>query len=274
VLKLRPRPNAGNARSGDATSGSTAADPARTGQPDPVEVASARKKFLRRQRARRWLVWRRILAVLAAIALVAGLVWLVFISSVLTVKGAEVRGVEVLTASEVEEVAAVPLGVPLATLDLTAIEARVEGLAAVRSVKASRAWPDQVRIEVVEREAVAVVSWEGQWRGLDATGVLFRSYPERPEGLTPVTMSAATPVEALAEAAAVVEALPADILQRVDHLEVTSIDGISLELRDGSRVMWGSADESANKGKVLQVLLGRKARVYDVTAPGRPTIRN
>ena len=263
MLKLRPRPDAADA-------GKTG----RPGEPDPVEVASARKKFLRRQRARRWLVWRRILAVLAVIALVAGLVWLFFFSSVLTVKGADVQGAEVLTVAEVEEVAAVPLGVPLATVDLTAIEARVEGLAAVRSVEASRAWPDQVRIEVVEREAVAVVSWEDQWRGLDATGVLFRSYPEQPEGLTPVTMSATTPVEALAEAAAVVEALPAGILQRVDHLEVTSIDGISLELRDGSTVTWGSADESANKVKVLQVLLERKASVYDVTAPGRPTIRN
>ena len=263
MLKFRPRQNA-------------AGSPQAAGpdEPDAVEVASARKKFLRRQRARRWLVWRRILAVLAGIALVGGLVWLVFFSSVLTVEGAEVQGVEVLTAEEVEEVAAVPMGEPLATLDLSAIEARIEGLAAVRSVEASRAWPDQVRIQITEREAVAVVSWEGQWRGLDATGVLFRTYPEEPKRLTQVTMSAATPVEALAEAAAVVEALPANILQRVDYVEVKSIDGISLVLSGGSTVTWGSADESANKAKVLQVLLKRDARVYDVTAPGRPTIRS
>jgi cell division protein FtsQ len=260
VLKLRPRPETPEAGQG---AGSTA-----------VEVASARKKFLRRQRARRWLVWRRILAALLVVAVVAGLVWLVFFSSVLAVKGAEVRGVEVLIAAEVEEVAAVPTGEPLATADLSAIEARVEQLAAVRSVEASRAWPDQVRIEVTERVAVAVVSWEGQWRGLDATGVLFRSYPEQPEGLIPVTMSAATLFEALAEAAAVVEALPAEIGERVDRVEVESIDGIALKLAGGATVMWGSADESANKAAVLTVLLEREARVYDVTAPGRPTIRN
>jgi cell division protein FtsQ len=241
--------------------------------PDDSRVASTRKKFLRRQRARRWLVWRRVLAVLAVVGLVAGLVWLVFFSSVLAVKGAEVRGVEVLTASQVEQVADVPLGVPLATVDLAAIEARVEGLAAVESVEASRAWPDQVRIDVTERQAVAVVSWEGQWRGLDRTGVLFRTYPEQPEGQPVVTMSAATPVEALAEAAGVVQALPAEILGRVDHLEVESIDRISLKLTGGATVVWGSADLSEDKAAVLEVLLRQKASVYDVTAPGRPTIK-
>lgn len=260
MLKLRPRP---------ATS--SAAGPATL--PDGVKVASARKKFLRRQRARRWLVWRRILLALAVIGLVGGLVWLVLFSSVLAVKGAEVRGVELLTAAEVEQAAAVPLGVPLATADLAAIEARVEALPAVESADASRSWPDRVTVEVTERQAVAVVDWEGQWRGLDSSGVLFRSYPDRPEGLPRVLMQAATPAEALAEAAAVVEALPADVLDRVDHLEVRSIDGISLELTGGATVMWGSADESGNKAAVLQVLLQDKARVYDVTAPGRPTIR-
>lgn len=210
---------------------------------------------------------------LAAIAVVAGLVWLVFFSSALAVHGAQVRGVEVLSAEEVERAAAVPLRVPLATVDLTAIEARVESLAPVRSAEATRAWPDQVRIEVTEREAVAVVSWEGQWRGLDASGVLFRSYPEEPVELPNVAMSAATPVEALEEAASVVQALPAAILHRVDRVEVESIDRISLVLSGGATVVWGSADESADKIAVLEVLLEREARVYDVTAPGRPTIQ-
>ena len=256
MLKLRTRPSA----SGSALDGAT--------------ESSTRKKFLRRQRARRWLVWRRILLGVGAVALVAALVWLFLFSSFLSVHGAQVRGVEVLTAEEVEAVAAVPTDVPLATVDLDAVEARVESLAAVRSAEASRAWPDQVRIDVTEREAVAVVAWEGQWRGLDATGVLFRSYPSEPAGLPKVVMSATTPVDALAEAASVVQALPASILQRIDHLEVESIDRISLALTGGATVVWGSADESANKAAVLEVLLKREARVYDVTAPGRPTIKN
>ncbi len=258
MLKLRPRPTAGRDQ---------------RAEPD-ARIASTRKKFLRRQRARRWHVWRRVLLVLASVAVVGALVWLVFFSSVLSVKGTEVRGVEVLRAADVERAAEVPKGVPLATVDLGAIEARVEALAAVRSAEATRAWPDQVRLDVTEREAVAVVNWEGQWRGLDESGVLFRDYPEKPAGLPELAMSAATPAEALAEAAAVVQALPDDVLGRVDHLEVHSIDQISLVLSGGATVVWGSADESADKAAVLEVLLRNPAKVYDVTAPGRPTIKN
>lgn len=264
MLKLRNAPRPSSTTVAGQRGGSTL---------DGLHVASARKRFLRRQRARRWLVWRRILAVLAVVGVITGLVWLFLFSSVLAVQGAEVRGVEVLSAAEVEEAAAVPLGVPLATVNLDAIEARIEELPAVESAEASRSWPDRVSLQVSERQAVAVVVWEGQWRGLDESGVLFRTYPEEPAGLPQVTMSAATPAEALAEAAAVVQALPADLLGRMEQLEVTSIDGISLKLTGGATVVWGSADESADKVAVLEVLLKDKAQVYDVTAPGRPTIR-
>lgn len=251
----------------------------RSGRPVPTGGAApdpraTRRKFLRRQRARRWLVWRRVLAVLAVAGLVAGAVWLVFFSSVLAVKDAEILGVEVLTKAEVEKVAAVPRGEPLATADLAAVRARVEGLAAVESVEVTRAWPDTVRVAVTERKAVAAVSWDGQWQGLDGHGVLFRTYPDRPEDLPRVNMRAGTPADALVEAAIVVEALPSDILGRVEYVDVGSIDKISLHLSGGAVVNWGSGDESDDKAAVLTVLLERPARVYDVTAPGRPTIRN
>jgi cell division protein FtsQ len=237
-------------------------------------VRAARSRFLRRQRAHRWLLWRRVLLGLAAVGAVAGSVWLVFFSSALAVQGVRVTGTEVLTDAAVEQVAAVPLGVPLATADLAAVQARVEQLPAVRSAEVSRGWPDRVRIEVTEREAVAAVSWEGRWQGLDEQGVLFRDYPAKPEGLPEVTRRAATDAEALAEVAAVVGALPADLLQRVRSVEVRSVDAISLHMRRGAVVNWGSADQSAEKAEVLGLLLERRAAVYDVTAPGRPTIRS
>ena len=254
MLKLRPRPSATT--------------------PEDQQGLVTRRKFLRRQRARRWLVWRRILMVLGVIGLVAGGFWLVFFSPVLAVEGDEVTGVSVLTDAEVSKVAEVPDQVPLATVDLAAIEARVEGLAAVESAEVSRAWPDTVHIAVREREAVAVVSWLGRWRGLDETGVLFRGYRGKPAGLPEVNMRAATPIDVLAEAAAVVTSLPEEILAKVEYLDVRSIDAISLRLRTGQTVNWGSADQSEDKAAVLAVLMERKARVYDVTAPGRPTIRS
>jgi hypothetical protein len=64
--------------------------------PDEQTVRIARKQFVRRQWARRWLAWRRILVVLVSLAVLVGTVWLVFFSSVLTVKGVQFEGLDVL----------------------------------------------------------------------------------------------------------------------------------------------------------------------------------
>jgi cell division protein FtsQ len=237
-------------------------------------VDATRRRFLRRRRALRRRLWFRLLLAVVAVALVAGLLWLMMFSSVLAVKGAEVRGTSFLSDAEVVSVAQVPEGVPLARVDLDAIEARVESLPAVRSVEVGRGWPDTVTIDVSERSAVAAVSREGEWEGMDQAGMLFRRYDEQPDGLPVVRMlRPTTSADALAEAAAVVSALPSDLLERVDHVGVATIDLIDLTLRSGAVVHWGSAEQTTAKAEVLALLLEEKAREYDVTAPGRPTLR-
>ena len=269
---LRTRPREDRETRGDAARRSGPDSARDTWRRPAADTSVTRQRFRRRRLARRWVVLRRVLLALAAVACVVGGVWLVFFSSVLAVSGAEVRGTDVLTSREVARAAEVPVGEPLATADLAAVRARVEDLVAVDSAQVSRDWPDRVRIEVTERTPVAAVSWEGQWRGLDDDGVLFRTWRSRPPGLPRVEMVADTPVEALAGAAGVIAALPADVARRLDHLEVRTVDSITLHLRGGVLVHWGSGEQSADKARVLEVLLRQPARVYDVTAPGRPTL--
>lgn len=233
----------------------------------------ARRRFVRRQWARRWLAWRRVVVAAVLLAAVVGGVWLVFFSSVLAVAGVQVEGTGVLDPRVVRQAAAVPTGTPLATVDLDAIAARVEDLRPVASVDVSRSWPDRVRIAVVEREAVAVVERADGLHGLDATGVMFRSYPSRPRSLPVIRMGERTRADALAEAAEVAGSLPAAIARKVDYVEVRTVDTISLALRDGDTVRWGSADQSALKARVLAVLLEQKATTYDVSVPSKPVLR-
>ena len=240
---------------------------------DERTVRIARRQFARRQWARRWLAWRGLAVLLFVVGVAAGGGWLVFFSSVLRVEGVDVEGTRLLNPGLVRRAAEVPVGEPLATAPLDAIEARVRSLAAVKSADVSRSWPGTVRIDVVERRAVAVVERDGQIRGVDDEGVLFRRYRSQPADLPVVRITAATRSDALAEAAKVIDALPDDLASRVDHLAVRTVDSISLELRNGKTVFWGSADESDTKAEVLDVLLRQKASVYDVSVPGQPTIR-
>ena len=194
---------------------------------------SSRKRFARRQWARRWLAWRLVVVLLLVVALVAGTVWLFFFSSHLAVKGVEVQGTAQLSERQVRAAAAVPTGEPLARADLAAIRARVEALPVVASVDVSRKWPDRILLRVTERQAVAVVELDGQLRGMDDEGVVFRDYARRPRTLPLVKVPGGTADEALAEGSEVVGALPFRLSRKVAFVEVASVDRITLHLRAG-----------------------------------------
>lgn len=198
-------------------------------------------------------------------------VWLVWFSSVLALDDVRVTGTDTLTVRQIETVAGVDLGQPLARVDVGGIESRIGALAPVRSVQVTRRWPHRLLIAVQERVPVAVVSIGDQLRALDADGVVFGSYDTAPVGLPRVDTVLGTRPEALGEAATVVSTLPAAVSRRVDHIEVATVDEIALVLKDGRRVEWGSAENSEAKARVLTVLLRQKASTYDVSVPGQPT---
>jgi len=246
----------------------------READPDSITV----RRFTRRRRARRWARLRLAAAVLLLAGLVAAAYWLVYVSDELSVQGVEVTGTDVLSREAVLASADVPLGGPLATADLRAIERRVASLAPVASVDVSRSWPHDVRIEVTERTAVAVVRRGEDLRSVDADGVLFDPLPAQgagagdpAAGLPRIDAALTSDRDALAEGAHVVAALPRAVAATVDHLSLTGTDDIDLVLRDGRTVRWGSAVDSDRKAEVLGALLARPGKVLDVSVPGQPT---
>ncbi|HWJ83313.1 MAG TPA: FtsQ-type POTRA domain-containing protein [Nocardioides sp.] len=238
---------------------------------DRSTQARARKRFARRQWARRWLTWRYVLAAVLVAGLVGFTVYSVYFSPWLRVEGAEVTGNSLLTEAEILDTADVPEGGALARVDLDAIAVRVRSLPAVKSVDVSRKWPHDVRIDVTEREPVAVVARGGGYVDLDEDGVTFGRFARPPAGLPRVETGPDAEPSALEEAAHVVAALPDEVSALVDHVQVDTVDQILLVLKDGRQVKWGSAEQSDEKAKVLLALLDRKAQVYDVSVPGMPT---
>jgi cell division protein FtsQ len=244
-------------------------------QDDERTIQLVRKQFVRRQRTRRWLAWRKVLVLVLVLGLLVAAAWLVFFSSVLAVNGVQVAGTRVLSPGVVRSAASVPTGGPLATLDLDAITARVERLPAVKSADVSRAWPDKVRIDVTERRAVAVVEPQsgGSARAIDADGVEFRHFARPPRGLPVIRTGDHVGADAVTEAAQVAGSMPPALARKVAFVEVRTVDTITLVLHSGRMVRWGSADGSAGKARVLSVLLRQKATFYDVSVPGQPIIK-
>jgi cell division protein FtsQ len=240
---------------------------------DEETVTLAGRDFTRRRWRQRLRRLRPFLYAALVLAVVGTGVWLVFFSSVMTVRDVAVRGNVTVSSVRVEAVAKAPRGRQLARVDLAAIQARVETLPAVRSVSVSRSWPHTISISITERTPVAVVDRGAGLQAVDEDGVLFGSYPRQPEDLPLVQTAGDVKSEALAEAARVVTSLRPDIQALVDRVEVETVDRIRLHLSGGRTVMWGSAEDSAQKAAVLAVLLERAADRIDVSVPGRPTTR-
>ena len=234
---------------------------------------TARRLDLRRHR------WLRItVAVLVVVAALA-VVWLIWFSSVLSARTVQVEGLTSMKAGQVDEAAEVPLDVPLARVDLTAIEARVKQLPRVEEVDVSRSWPHTVTIDVTERTAVVWTSVDGEFRGVDRFGVAFREYDSRPEKLVEATVETADPEQRTATLAAM--ARVADQIRRDDPALARAMRGISgsskdsvrLRLTKGRTVPRGSTAQPQRKLEVLDTLLGISASEYDVSAPDQPTTR-
>jgi cell division protein FtsQ len=236
-------------------------------------VTVAGRDFTRRRWRQRLRRLRPFLYAALVLGLVATGVWVLFFSTAMTVRDVSVKGNSTMSSVRVEKVAKVPLGRQLARVDLGAIRARVETLSAARSVSVSRSWPHTVTISITERTPVAVVDRGAGLQAVDVDGVLFDSYARQPAGLPLVQTAPDVKSEALAEAARVVTSLRSDIAAKVERVDVETVDRIRLHLADGRTVMWGSAEDSAQKAAVLAVLLRQEAREFDVSVPGRPTTR-
>jgi cell division protein FtsQ len=240
---------------------------------DEETVTLAGRDFARRRWRQRLRRLRPLLYAVLLLALAGTGVWLVFFSSVVTVREVSVSGNQTVSSVRVRAVAKAPIGRQLARVDLAAIQARIETIPAVESVSVSRSWPHTIAVEVVERTPVAVVERGAGLQAVDDEGVLFGSYSRQPDDLPLVRTAADVKSEALAEAARVVTSLRADIQARVESVDVASVDRITLKLTGGRTVMWGSAEDSQQKAAVLAVLLERRADEIDVSVPGRPTTR-
>lgn len=233
---------------------------------DATSRLQVRRRDRRRRRGRNWLIGA------LALALVVGVAYVVGFSPALTARAVTVAGVRVLTKAEVLDAAGVPTGTPLVWIDPTQVADRVSGLPAVAEVTVSRDWPDEVRISVTERKPRLAIPAGGGYLLADASGVVFQAVSTEPSGLV-VVEADPNSQRVLVDVGTVFSALSSSTAAKVSRLEAPSRDGIVLRLRDGSRVVWGSAEDSALKSQVLEALLPLGGTVFNVSAPAFPTRR-
>lgn len=245
----------------------------RTGPPRQAPGAQARRGPARRPRPRRRRRRRWLLPALAVLVVAGGLGYLLLGSPLLVAQRVQVTGTAALGADEVRSAAGVPLGGPLLRVDTDEAAMRVARLPEVARVRVDRAWPQTVRIEVLERAPVALRPAPDGPHRIDATGVDFGALTG-PQSMQPPLPELRAPDGApTAAAAAVLTGLPAPLRGQVRAVTADSPEDVRLVLADGREVDWGSAADGPHKAAVLGVLLTQPGKVYDVSSPELPTIR-
>ncbi|WP_232344888.1 MULTISPECIES: cell division protein FtsQ/DivIB [Actinoplanes] len=241
---------------------------------DTDAVPPSARRFMARARQRKLQAALPWLAGAGVLLVATGLVWLFYGTSVFGVKTVDVAGAQVLDQEQVRAAAAVPADRPLARVDLDDVEARVRGLAPVDRVTVTRSWPSTLRIEVVERVAVAAVPVRDQFTLIDDDGVPFRAVATAPAGLPLARLATPGPGDpSTGSALTVLDALTDDLREQLVAISVASPVQIRLELRKGRVVIWGDDTASEQKSKVTLALLKRKGNEIDVSAQPIVTIR-
>ncbi len=235
-----------------------------------VSDATSRLQLRRRdQQRRRWLRWL-VGGLIGMVVLGAG--YLIGFSPALSARAVTVAGAKVLTKGEVLGAAGVAAGTPLVWVDPAQVAERVSGLPAVAEVTVTRNWPDRVAIAVTERKPRLAIPAGGGYLLADASGVVFQAVERAPSGLV-VVEADPNQQRVLVDVGTVFSALSAKTAAKVSRLEAPTRDGIVLRMRDGSRVVWGSAEDSTLKSQVLEALLPLGGTEFNVSAPAFPTRR-
>jgi len=224
----------------------------------------------------------RIVLVTVASLVVGVLAWVLLGSSLLALRGERVQVTGQGTVVDVATVQAVVQrydGVPLPRLDTVALRREVLDVPGVRAAQVTRAWPHGLLVVVVSREPVAAVPRDGGFALLDVEGVQVGRADAAPPGVPVISVPAEDPrARAMTAVLTVLQQLSPDLAGQVVQASAENQDTVSFVLADGSQVVWGSADESALKSRVLTTLRGTGVAagvdVYDVSAPTLPITRS
>lgn len=224
---------------------------------------------------------RVLLAVGTMLVLVAGLLAGAIYSPVLALQTISVTGTKLITPAQVQAKLEPLRGKPLPQISDDEVRLLLGSLVQVKSVSVEARPPSTLAIAVHERVPVALVKQGEQYQLVDVDGVQLATTDDPASASLPVIDGGAGAIgqDLFRATAAVLGALPADVLAKLSNASAQSVDAVELKLVDGQTIVWGNASEKELKAKVLAALLKVPAdpknpvRVYDVSVPRHPVTR-
>src|SRR5215831_231800 len=217
--------------------------------------------------------WKAVFFAGSAVVIVGVMAWALLGSSLLVVRSVRVAGNgTVVSTGQVLAAARVTLGQPLIRVDTGAISRRVEQLRQVQSAQVSKGWPTTLVITVQLRKPAFALPVHGGYALVDPYGVSIRDVTRKPAGLPVLTVNTTgrslRGSPAVRAAAKVLGELPRRAAKQVRGVTTGGPNDVTVQLANGSVVVWGGAERGRIKAKELRILMRRHARIYDVSGVG------
>ena len=230
------------------------------------------RRFTKRSRTR-----RNIIITVAAIALfVVAFVAVGIFTPLLSVRQVAVTGVQRADEEAIVESLNQLQGRPLAQVTDSDVAALLQPYVLVQSYSVRTEPPSKLIVDIVERVPVGAVESQGSVVIVDAIGTELWRTDALPKDIPQIKSGGiGTPGFTAATAASL--ALHDSFRARVQTVTARSLDSVELTLRDGTRVVWGSAENSERKAQVLEALVAATdgtPRYYDVSSPDNPVTRD
>lgn len=208
----------------------------------------------------------------ALMAVVTVVVLILYFSPLLGVRGVEVDGNPTLSDDEVLRTAKIQPGTSMLRVDAGEVQERLAEMPKVAGAEVMLDWPSTVRIEITESTPAVYFRTRGGVRLVDSHGVAFETVQQPPRGV-PELRVPEVDGPATSAALGVLNALPEQVRGEVTAVQAEKPDSVWLQLTDDRVVEWGATEETGRKARILQPLLTRPGKVYDVTTPELPTVR-
>jgi len=235
---------------------------------------------------RRWSRTRRIVGGTALVLAVLSATY-IFLgrSSLLDVEQVEIYGIHRITAVEIEEKLGFRRGDPLLSVDSQEIQRNLELLPWVLAADVERRWNGLIRVDIVERRAIAIAMVAPQrWALIDISGrVLTEALPFPPDLVRLSGVHAAgTPGSYMSTDStallAVLGALPTELGQRFYSLRRDGNEIVG-DLKSDQEVVFGDDGRLSAKVIALAATLthledqNRNDRYIDVSTPRDVLVR-
>lgn len=250
-----------------------------SGQSQPQSLPSIPVQLRPKRRAAgSWKKWAYGAGALVLATLI--FVGVVFFSPLLATRTIRVEGASLLDEATVQQQLSQLQGVPMTRISESEVASLIGNENVLYGVTLQANPPHELVVQLHERVPVAVVENGGGFVLVDNEGVQLGTAASVEDAGVPLVDGG---LDILGSAAfstvtGVLAALPTSILSQVSEAKADSASTITLEMVDGTQVVWGTPEDSDLKAKVLVQLMDsvgsqQAVETYDVSSPLVPTVK-